>query len=72
MRHGQPGMGVRSGESVSRSGTTARVTLVTATPFLQTICRYFHERATWPKYDYLDLTLSDDPSDFKRVWEWSR
>jgi hypothetical protein len=34
------------------------------TLFLQTICLYFHERATWPTYDYLDLTLSDDPRDF--------
>jgi hypothetical protein len=34
------------------------------TVLLQTICHYFHERAMWPKYDYLDLSLSNDQSDF--------
>jgi hypothetical protein len=32
MRRGQPGMGLRSSERVARSCTTARFTVVTATP----------------------------------------
>jgi hypothetical protein len=32
LRRGQPGMGVRTSEPVARAGTTARLTVCTATP----------------------------------------
>jgi hypothetical protein len=35
--------------------------------FLATMCRYFHEHATWPTYDELDCDLSDEHDDLDLV-----